>query len=248
MRFPRADINSGCDAVRSVAALCLREQLSASPPQYSDASPRARADTEGTIRSLLPLPQSRSVRSDQADGLHVERRELRDSRAGGIEQLEHRRITQPRRRRGVGGLEQRLDLPGRQHAGKIARQFGRAISPRPHRPQRFPRQPSTDRASEWQTDAPQGSEPPPGSRDSSAKIASERSVRRRRESVDALAVAPRGEALEPRGVGRYRIGSKPLDACNVGDERVDGIVQVKGYDLSPPNRVGARFQSRRPRP
>ena len=55
-------------------------------------------------------------------------------------------------------------------------------------------------------------------------------------SVDALTVAPRGEVLEPRGVGGYRIGSEPFDACNVGDERVDGIVQVKGYDLSPPNR------------
>ena len=55
-------------------------------------------------------------------------------------------------------------------------------------------------------------------------------------SVDALAVAPRGEALEARGVGGYRIGSEPFDACNVGNERVDGIVQVKSYDLSPPNR------------
>lgn len=55
-------------------------------------------------------------------------------------------------------------------------------------------------------------------------------------SVDALTVAPRGEVLEPRGVGGYRIGSEPFDECNVGDERVDGIVQVKGYDLSPPNR------------
>lgn len=55
-------------------------------------------------------------------------------------------------------------------------------------------------------------------------------------SVDALAVAPRGEALEPRGVGGYRIGGESFDACNVGNERVDGIVQVKVYDLSPPNR------------
>lgn len=55
-------------------------------------------------------------------------------------------------------------------------------------------------------------------------------------SVDALTVAPRGEALEPRGVGGYRIGGKPFDTCNVGNERVDGIVQVKSYDLSPPNR------------
>ena len=55
-------------------------------------------------------------------------------------------------------------------------------------------------------------------------------------SVDALAVAPRGEALEPRGVGGYRIGSEPFDSCDIGDKRVDGIVQVKSYDLSPPNR------------
>lgn len=55
-------------------------------------------------------------------------------------------------------------------------------------------------------------------------------------SVDVLTFAPRGEALEPRGVGGYRIGSESFDACSVGNERVDGIVQVKSYDLSPPNR------------
>lgn len=55
-------------------------------------------------------------------------------------------------------------------------------------------------------------------------------------SVDALTVAPRGEVLEPRGVGGYRIGGESFDACNVGDERVDGTIQVKDYDLSPPNR------------
>lgn len=55
-------------------------------------------------------------------------------------------------------------------------------------------------------------------------------------SVDALAVAPRCEALEPRGVGGYRIGGEPFDTCDIGDKRVDGIIQVKGYDLSPPNR------------
>lgn len=55
-------------------------------------------------------------------------------------------------------------------------------------------------------------------------------------SVDVLTFAPRGEALESRGVGGYRIGGEPFDTCNVGNERVNGIVQVKGYDLSPPNR------------
>lgn len=55
-------------------------------------------------------------------------------------------------------------------------------------------------------------------------------------SVDALAVAPRSEALEPRGVGGYRIRGEPFDTCDIGDKRVDGIVQVKSYDLSPPNR------------
>ncbi len=55
-------------------------------------------------------------------------------------------------------------------------------------------------------------------------------------SVDVLAVAPRDEALEPRGVGGYRIGSESFDTCDISDKRVDGIVQVKSYDLSPPNR------------
>lgn len=55
-------------------------------------------------------------------------------------------------------------------------------------------------------------------------------------SVDVLTFAPRGEALEPRSVGCYCIGSEPFDTCDIGDKRVDGIVQVKSYDLSPPNR------------
>lgn len=58
------------------------------------------------------------------------------------------------------------------------------------------------------------------------------------ESIDILALAPSSKALEPRGVGGYRIGGEPFDTCDIGDKRVDGIVQVKGYDLSPPNRSG----------
>ena len=55
-------------------------------------------------------------------------------------------------------------------------------------------------------------------------------------SVDILALAPGSEALQPRAIGSHRVGRKPLDACDIGDKRVDGVVQVKGYDRSPPNK------------
>ena len=56
------------------------------------------------------------------------------------------------------------------------------------------------------------------------------------ESIDILALAPGSEALQPRAIGRHRVGRKSLDACDIGDKRVDGVVQVKGYDRSPPNK------------
>ena len=55
-------------------------------------------------------------------------------------------------------------------------------------------------------------------------------------SVDAFAFAPCGETLQPRSVGSHGIGGEPFDACDIGYERVDGIVQVKCYDRSPPNK------------
>ena len=56
------------------------------------------------------------------------------------------------------------------------------------------------------------------------------------ESIDILALAPGSKALQPRAIGRHRVGRKSLDACDIGDKRVDGVVQVKGYDRSPPNK------------
>lgn len=58
------------------------------------------------------------------------------------------------------------------------------------------------------------------------------------ESIDILALAPGSKALQPRAICRHRVGRKSLDTCDVGDKRVDGVVQVKGYDRSPPNRSG----------
>jgi len=58
------------------------------------------------------------------------------------------------------------------------------------------------------------------------------------ESIYILALAPGSKALQPRTIGRHRVGRKPLDTCDIGDKRVDGVVQVKGYDRSPPNRSG----------
>ena len=220
-------------AVRTIDTLCLHKEMW--PPLLNIAASRLEsAPIEGHDTFLAPLAPKSQRSLGPTNRLHVERRELRDSRAGGIEQLEHRRITQPRRRRGVGGLEQRLDLPGRQHTRKIARQFGRG-----YRRDRIALNDSL------------GSHPP-------IERAYGRQMRRKgpsrhlatrqlgqigangpyvgEASVDALVVAPRGEALEARGVGGYRIGGESFDACNVGNERVDGTIQVKDYDLSPPNR------------
>ena len=54
--------------------------------------------------------------------------------------------------------------------------------------------------------------------------------------IDTHTLAPGSKAFQSRGVGRHRIGRKPLDARDIGNKRVDGIVQVKGYDRSPPNK------------
>ena len=58
------------------------------------------------------------------------------------------------------------------------------------------------------------------------------------ESIDILALAPGSKALQPRALGRHRVGRKSLDTCDVSDKQVDGVIQVKGYDRSPPNRSG----------
>ena len=54
--------------------------------------------------------------------------------------------------------------------------------------------------------------------------------------IGTCTLAPGSKALQPRSIGSHRIGSEPLDTCDIGDKRVDGIVQVKGYDRSPPNK------------
>ena len=54
--------------------------------------------------------------------------------------------------------------------------------------------------------------------------------------VGTRSLAPGRKALQPRGVGRYRMGRQPLDTRDISDKRVNGIVEVKGYDRSPPNK------------
>lgn len=56
------------------------------------------------------------------------------------------------------------------------------------------------------------------------------------ESIYILAFAPSRKTFETRAIGGNRVGRKSLDTCDIGDKRVDGIVQVKSYDRSPPNR------------
>ena len=92
-------------AVRTVAALCLCKELW--PPLLNIVTGRLEsAPIQGYDTLFAPLAPKSQRSLGPSNGLHVERRELRDSRAGGIKQLEHRRIAQPRRRRGIGGLEQ----------------------------------------------------------------------------------------------------------------------------------------------
>lgn len=57
-----------------------------------------------------------------------------------------------------------------------------------------------------------------------------------RAGVGARTLAPSRESLQPRAIGGNRVGRQALDARYIGDKRVDGVVQVKGYDRSPPNK------------
>lgn len=57
-----------------------------------------------------------------------------------------------------------------------------------------------------------------------------------RTRVGARTLAPRRKTFQARAIGDNRVGRQTLGASDIGDKRVDGIVQVKGYDRSPPNR------------
>lgn len=57
-----------------------------------------------------------------------------------------------------------------------------------------------------------------------------------RARVGARTLAPRRKTFQTRAIGGNRVGRQTLDARDIGDKRVDGIVQVKDYDRSPPNR------------
>ena len=57
-----------------------------------------------------------------------------------------------------------------------------------------------------------------------------------RAGVGVCTLTPSRESLQPRAIGGNRVGRQALDARDIGDKRVDGVVQVKTYDRSPPNR------------
>ena len=114
-------------AVRTLASLCLCKELR--PPFLYietgrlESTPIERHDT--LLAPLAPKPQ-RSL--GPSNGLHIECRKLRDARTGSIEQLEHRRIAQPRRRRGIGSFEECLHLLVRQHTGRSRGSLGEEIA------------------------------------------------------------------------------------------------------------------------
>ena len=218
-----------------VTALCLSEQHR--PPLLNiETSHLERTTIQGDDTFFAPLAPQTQRAFGPSDGLHIECCELRDTGARCIEQLEHCRIAQSRGRRGIRRLEQCLDLLSRKDARQVARQLGRCDS--------------RDRIT---LDNPLGSHPP-------IERANGRQMRRKRsgshlltrklgkiatngahvgsESIDILALAPGSKALQSRAIGSHRVGRKSLDTCDIGDKRVDGVVQVKGYDRSPPNRSG----------
>lgn len=55
-------------------------------------------------------------------------------------------------------------------------------------------------------------------------------------SVGVRTLAPSRKTFEARAIGGNRVGRQTLDTCDIGDKRVNGIVQVKSYERSPPNR------------
>lgn len=57
-----------------------------------------------------------------------------------------------------------------------------------------------------------------------------------RTRIGVRTLAPSRKTFEARAIGGNRVGRQTLDTCDIGDKRVDGIVQVKSYDRSPPNR------------
>ena len=57
-----------------------------------------------------------------------------------------------------------------------------------------------------------------------------------RTRVGARALTPSRKTFQARAIGGNRVGRKSFDTCDISDKRVDGVVQVKGYDRSPPNK------------
>ena len=67
----------------------------------------------GTVRSLRPLPKTRTTCRSPVDVVDVEPDQLADPDAGGVEQLEHGHVAQPDRAAVVGELGRRLDQVAR---------------------------------------------------------------------------------------------------------------------------------------
>ena len=82
-------------AVCAVASPCLRKELRP-PLLYIETGRLKSTPIERHDTLLAPLTPKSQRSLGPSDGLHIERRELRDAGAGGIEQLEHRRIAQSR--------------------------------------------------------------------------------------------------------------------------------------------------------
>ena len=174
---------------------------------------------DGHDALLRALPHEPHLPLGEVDVGHVEPRELRDPRARGIEELEHRPVTEADAVMDVAYGDQRGRLLVGEHAGKELRELragdrggavlaGEALVHEPLVEPAYGRQPPRDRLGRV-----------PGLRE----LAQERPelAMRDLERAHALALAPRGEGAEVAPVGCHGVGREAPDVFQIGQESLD---------------------------
>ena len=102
-------------------ARCAAEDRRRAPRRGSARSSACASSPNGTSRSLLPLPMTRSAPSSRLTLHGLQRDQLAHAQAARVHQLEHRAVAQAQRRVDVGRGEQRLDLRLAQRLGHAQR-------------------------------------------------------------------------------------------------------------------------------